>query len=146
MIAIDIHLRWGDMDAYGHINNVEIVRLMEEARVITFGIPSGTGHIDGTNPPAHIDLLAGVGDEVMTLISEHTVKYRRQLPYRGLPVRVEVGVEKVKGASIEISYTFYDGDTVAVTATSTMVFVNKATGAPVRLTPQQRAEAAKLAA
>src|SRR5690625_2836090 len=101
MIAIDIPLRWGDMDAYGHINNVEIVRLMEEARVITFGIPSGTGHIDGTNPPAHIDLLAGVGDEVMTLISEHTVKYRRQLPYRGLPVRVEVGVEKVKGRSEE---------------------------------------------
>src|SRR5699024_11726509 len=111
-----------------------------------YRISSGTCHIYCTIPPAHIDLLAGVGDELMTLISEHTVKYLRQSPYRGLPVRVEVGVEKVKGASIEILYTFYDGDTVAVTATSTMVFVNKATGAPVRLTPQQRAEAAKLAA
>src|SRR5699024_11601929 len=98
----------------------------------TFGIPSGTGHIDGTNPPAHIDLLAGVGDEVMTLISEHTVKYRRQLPYRGLPVRVEVGVEKVKGASIEILYTLYDGDTLTVNVSSTMVFAHKATGPPVR--------------
>src|SRR5699024_9988704 len=146
MNAIDIPLLRRDMDAYGHINNVEIVRLVEEARVITFGIPSGTGRIDGTNPQAHIDLLAGVSDEVMTLISEHTVKYRRQLPYRGLPVRVEVGVDKVKGASIEISHAFYDGDTVAVTATSTMVFVHKVSGAPVRLTPQQRAEATKLAA
>src|SRR5699024_12155829 len=110
----------------------EIVRLMEEARVITFGIPSGTGHIDGTNPPAHIDLLAGVGDEVMTLISEQTVKYRRQLPYRGLPVRVKVGVEKFKGASIEILYTLYDGDNMAETATTTLVIVNKGTGAPER--------------
>lgn len=144
MTVIDIPLRWGDMDAYGHINNVQIVRLMEEARVIVFGIPSGTGQIDGTHPQPHINLLAGVEDGVMTLISEHTVKYRRQLPYRGLPVRIEVGVEKVKGASIEIFYTFYDGDAVAVQATSTMVFVSQTTGMPVRLNEQQRAEVARL--
>ena len=46
MIALEIPLRWGDMDAYGHINNVQIVRLMEEARVLAFGIPSGTGTLD----------------------------------------------------------------------------------------------------
>lgn len=75
----------------------------------------------------------------MTLISEHTVKYRRQLPYRGTPIRVEVGVEKIKGASVEIFYRFYDDDAVAVQATSTMVFVHQDTGMPVRLTDQQRA-------
>ncbi|HEY4557274.1 MAG TPA: thioesterase family protein [Enteractinococcus sp.] len=138
MTVIEIPLRWGDMDAYGHINNVQIVRLMEEARVMVFGIPSGTGHIDGTNPTPHIDLLSGVENDVMTLIADHTVKYRRQLPYRGHPVRVEVGVDKVKGASVEIYYRFYDGEHVAVDATSTMVFVHEQTGAPVRLTPQQR--------
>ncbi len=26
-------LRWGDMDAYGHINNVQYIRYLEEARV-----------------------------------------------------------------------------------------------------------------
>lgn len=139
MTVIEIPLRWGDMDAYGHINNVQIVRLMEEARVIVFGIPSGTGHLDGTNPRPHIDLLAGVDDGVMTLIADHTVTYRRQLPYRGLPVRVEVGVDKVKGASVEIYYRFYDVEHVAVDATSTMVFVHEHTGRPVRLSPQQRA-------
>lgn len=144
MIVLEIPLRWGDMDAYGHINNVQIVRLMEEARVMAFGIPSGTGTIDGTNPDPHINLLAGVDDDVMTLIAEHTVKYRRQLPYRGLPVRVEVGVDTVKGASVEIFYRFYDGDAVAVTATSTMVFVSATSGRPVRLSEQQRAEVAKL--
>src|SRR5699024_8493731 len=107
MVVIDIPVRWGDMDAYGHINNVQIVRLMEEARVMVFGIPSGTGHIDGTNPQPQINLLAGVDDQVMTLISEHSVTYRRQLPYRGLPIRVEVGIDKVKGASVEVVYSFY---------------------------------------
>lgn len=144
MITLDIALRWGDMDAYGHINNVQIVRLMEEARVIAFGMPSGTGDPDDSSPRPQINLLAGVEDDVMTLISEHTVKYRRQLPYRCVPVRIDVGVDKVKGASVEIFYTFYDGDQVAVTATSTMVFVNKTTGRPVRLNEQQCAEVAKL--
>lgn len=144
MTTIDLALRWGDMDAYGHINNVQIVRLMEEARVIVFGIPSGTGDLDVNTPEPNVNLLAGVEDGVMTLISEHTVKYRRQLPYRGLPVRVDVGVEKVKGASIEIFYTFYDGEDVAVQATSTMVFVRESTGRPVRLNEQQRAEVAQL--
>ena len=144
MTVIEIPLRWGDMDAYGHINNVQIVRLMEEARVIVFGIPSGTGQLDGTNPVPHVDLLAGVDDGVMTLIADHTVKYRRQLPYRGLPVRVEVGIDKAKGASVEVYYRFFDGDDVAVHATSTMVFVQQTTGMPVRLTPQQRAVLADL--
>ena len=138
MTVIEIPLRWGDMDAYGHINNVQIVRLMEEARVMVFGVPSGTGQLDDTSPTPHIDLLAGVEDGVMTLISDHTVKYRRQLPYRGKPIRVEVGVEKIKGASVEIFYQFYDNDAVAVQATSTMVFVNQRTGMPVRLSEQQR--------
>ena len=144
MTVLEIPLRWGDMDAYGHINNVQIVRLMEEARVIAFGIPSGTGTLDATTPTPYVNLLAGVGDSVMTLISEHTVKYRRQLPYRGLPVRVEVGIDKVKGASVEVSYAFFDGDEIAVSATSTMVFVGKDSGRPVRLSEQQRAEVAKL--
>ncbi|BAS13810.1 hypothetical protein AHiyo8_21130 [Arthrobacter sp. Hiyo8] len=36
-------MRWGDMDAYGHINNVQIVRMLEEARIAAFGPPRGAG-------------------------------------------------------------------------------------------------------
>ena len=31
-------LRWSDMDAYGHVNNVQFLRLLEDARVIAFGL------------------------------------------------------------------------------------------------------------
>ena len=33
---VEIPLRWGDMDAMGHLNNVQYFRLMEEARIQWF--------------------------------------------------------------------------------------------------------------
>ena len=33
---VDVPLRWSDMDAYGHVNNVQFLRLLEDARVIGF--------------------------------------------------------------------------------------------------------------
>lgn len=39
---VDIQLRWGDEDAYGHINNVAFLRYLEEARVRILW--SGSGH------------------------------------------------------------------------------------------------------
>lgn len=34
--AIEVPLRWGDMDAMQHLNNVQYFRLMEEARIQWF--------------------------------------------------------------------------------------------------------------
>ena len=34
--AAHVSLRWSDMDAYAHINNVQFLRLLEDARVIGF--------------------------------------------------------------------------------------------------------------
>ncbi|HET6240986.1 MAG TPA: thioesterase family protein, partial [Arthrobacter sp.] len=42
-IEVQVPMRWGDMDAYGHINNVQIVRILEEARIAAFGPPRGPG-------------------------------------------------------------------------------------------------------
>ena len=39
-IEVLVPMRWGDMDAYGHINNVQIVRMLEEARIAAFGPPA----------------------------------------------------------------------------------------------------------
>jgi len=40
---VEIPLRWGDMDAMAHLNNVQYFRLMEEARIqwfAEFGFPT----------------------------------------------------------------------------------------------------------
>ena len=138
-VEVAVPLRWADMDAYGHVNNIAVVQLLEEARVAAFGVPSGTGAGGGPIPP--IDLLEGVAEGVRTFVSEHTVKYRRQIPYRPVPMRVVVSVEAVKAASVHVGYALHDGvdDTLCVTATSVMVFVDGTTGRPVRVTPEQRA-------
>lgn len=137
-IICHIPLRWGDMDAYGHVNNARIVSLLEEARVAAFGVPAATGA--PSNRIAPVNLLTGVGENVQTLIAEHTIRYRRQLEYRPEPVRVRVFVTAVKGASVEIGYEIADtvANQLCVTATTTMVFADRSTGRPVRLTDTQR--------
>ncbi|NUL44218.1 acyl-CoA thioesterase [Cellulosimicrobium funkei] len=136
-IRVDVPLRWGDMDAYGHVNNVRIASILEEARIHAFGVPAGTGAA-GLGAP--VSLLDGVPDTVQVLISEHRIRYRRPLEYRTVPARVWVWVAAAKGASIEVAYSIRDGvaGTECVTAGTTMVFVDSATGRPVRLTQEQR--------
>lgn len=136
-VRVDVPLRWGDMDAYGHVNNVRIAAILEEARVHAFGVPAGTG---AAGPPAPVSLLDGVTEAVQTLIAEQRIRYRRPLEYRTVPVRVWLWVAAAKAASIEVAYSVRDGvdGTECVTATTTMVFVDSATGRPVRLSASQR--------
>ena len=35
-ITVPLPLRWGDQDAYGHVNNATMFRLLEEARIRAF--------------------------------------------------------------------------------------------------------------
>ncbi|PNL17391.1 thioesterase family protein [Micrococcus sp. FDAARGOS_333] len=140
-LAVDVYvpLRWKDMDAYGHINNIQVVQLMEEARVAAFGVPVGSGS-DAEAGPAPLDLTAGAGEGVRAFVSEHRVKYRAQMKYRAKPVRVRVSVDEVKGASVHVGYKMHDGvdDALLVTATSVMVYVDAETGRPMRLTDEQK--------
>ena len=53
---VNVPLRWSDMDAYGHVNNVQFLRLLEDARVIGFeelvrAGPLGAGRGDPRGPP-----------------------------------------------------------------------------------------------
>ncbi len=144
-VRVDVALRWGDMDAYGHVNNVRVAALLEEARVHAFGVPAGTG---AASPEAPVSLLDGVPGTVQTLIAEHRIRYRRPLEFRTVPARVWVWVAAVKGASVEVAYSIRDGvdGTECVTASTTMVFVDSATGRPLRLSPAQRESLTRLGA
>ena len=143
-VLVQVALRWADMDAYGHVNNVQVARVLEEARIGAFGVPGGTG---ASGLAAPVPLLGeGMPEGTQALIAEHTVKYRKPLEYRTVPVQVWVWVSAVKGASVEIAYSVRDGveGTECVSATTTMVFADPSTGRPVRLTDQQRAALAAL--
>lgn len=134
-------MRWGDMDAYGHINNVEIVRMLEEARVHAFGPPGGTG---GPGVAPAVPLFTNVPAGTQSLVVEHRIRYVAELTYRNIPADVDVWISALKGASLTLGYVISDPVTgkPCVRAETTLAFVDGATGALQRLTPEQREMAA----
>lgn len=47
MSSIEIKVRWGDMDAFGHVNNTAFMRYVEDARIDWLGsVPGGWSTTD----------------------------------------------------------------------------------------------------
>jgi acyl-CoA thioester hydrolase len=136
-IEVLVPMRWGDMDAYGHINNVQIVRMLEEARIAAFGPPRGAG-LPGVEP--RVSLFNDVPEGTMALVVDHKIRYVRTLEYRNVPAVVQVWIGAVKGASFDIHYLLQDPVTGedCVKASSHLAFVDEATGRVQRLTPEQK--------
>ena len=61
-VRIPIHLRWGDLDALGHVNNTSMLKLLEEARLRAFWKPEAG--LSGP-PTAILDALS-LSAETMT--------------------------------------------------------------------------------
>ncbi|MER1995968.1 MAG: thioesterase family protein [Arthrobacter sp.] len=137
VIRVQVPMRWSDMDAYGHINNVEVIRMLEEARILAFGPPGGTG-APGVKPP--VPLFSEVPPNTQSLVSEQRVKYLAPLEYRNIPADVHIWFSAVKGASLAISYLVSDPVTnkPCIKAETTLAFVDAASGALQRVTAGQR--------
>ncbi len=118
-------MRWSDMDAYGHVNNVVYLTYLEEARVdMLFAL--GADH--GTKA-----LAEGV------LVAHHEIDYKRPLVYHSRGVDIEMWVGAIKGASFEIRYAVRDDTTVFATAASLLVPYDLVNARPRRVSPEERA-------
>ena len=138
-LMIPVPLRWGDLDAYGHVNNVAVMQLLEEARIAAFWRhPAGA---DPAAAPAAV-LDAGPGAGTHTLVARQEVEYLLPLTYRRDPVTVEMWLGHLGGASIDVCYQLtatVDGvRSVFVQATTTLVLIDASTGRPRRITPEER--------
>ncbi|MBW4033497.1 MAG: acyl-CoA thioesterase, partial [Acidobacteria bacterium] len=102
-LHIPIPLRWGDLDAYGHINNVETLRLVEEARVRAFWRASGDSQ--DAQPAAVLELNAE--SDIWSLVARTEIEYLRPIPYTSAPLDVEVWLGKFGGASIEVCFELF---------------------------------------
>ena len=63
-LHIPIHLRWGDLDAFNHVNNTSMLKLLEEARVRAFWEPDA-----GEPAPDTAVLDSSIYSGVLTLIA-----------------------------------------------------------------------------
>lgn len=104
-VTCQVPLRWGDMDPYGHVNNVEVIRVLEEARLAAFGVPVGTGE---QIAPAEIPFFSVLPEGTQALIAEHRVRYLRPLNYRNVPVDVRVWVVSARAATLILGFEILD--------------------------------------
>lgn len=138
-VHVPVHLRWADLDAYDHVNNVEVLRLLEEARVRAFWRGDG----DGVDPGmALIDASAGAS--TMTMIARQEVEYLLPISYGRRPLDVQVWLGRLGGSSLEACYELrtpvgVEPAALYARASSTIVLVDSATGRPRRITDDERA-------
>ncbi|WP_055590077.1 acyl-CoA thioesterase [Peterkaempfera griseoplana] len=123
-------MRWSDMDAFGHVNNVVFLRYLEEARVdfmFNRAAEAGAGEFAGGS-----------------VVARHEIDYLRPLVHRPEPVTVETWVTRVSAASLTVRYEIKDIDeegreTVYVKASTVVVPYDLAAGRPRRISPVERA-------
>jgi acyl-CoA thioester hydrolase len=118
---VEVPLRWSDMDAYGHVNNVQYLRLLEDARVIGFRewFPDR-------------DVVGGG-----IVVSRHEIEYLVPLVYRAAPIEVEMWVTSISAAAFDLGYRVIDppsvGETVYAVAETGLVAYDLGAGRPRRL-------------
>jgi acyl-CoA thioester hydrolase len=138
-LHIQIPLRWSDFDAYAHVNNAEMLRLLEEARIQAFWRPD-----DGVEAVSDIAILdARPGAEMISLIARQEIEYLAPIPYMRAPIDIEMWIGRIGGASLEICYELYSPEGVTprvlfTKAATTLVMVTAATGRPQRIAEELR--------
>ena len=94
-------IRWGDLDAQGHVNNAAFLDYLQEARVDWL--------LSGPPEMAHL-LEAGV------LVVSHQVEYLAPVGYGERPLLVELWADAVGASRFSIAYDVWDGDVLAARA------------------------------
>jgi acyl-CoA thioester hydrolase len=148
-LHVPIHLRWGDLDALGHVNNTSMLKLLEEARLRAFWRPE-----DGTeaSPTAVFDMsvLEGGGTRA-TLVARQEIEYLRPVPYGQRPLDVQLWIGRIGGSSVEVCYEIFsprgenpsgthpqDAQVLYARASAVVVIVDTSTGRPTRWVPVER--------
>ena len=108
-VVIEIPVQWGEMDAYGHVNNTIVFRFFESARI---------AFLDECNFIRAYDEL-----KIGAILHSTTCRFRRPLYY---PDTVQVGarVSKVHGDRFEMEYLVFSTSQDAVTAEGTATVVS----------------------
>lgn len=124
--AVEVPIRWSDMDAYGHVNHARMVTLLEEARTELFY---------NEMPRRGLDRIT---DGIV--VSKLSVDYLQPVVFNGEPIRVELWVTEVRAASFVLRYAVrgrFDPRVLAI-AETTMVPYDVRVERPRRLTADER--------
>ncbi len=140
-LHVPIGLRWSDLDAYGHVNNAAMLRLLEEARIQAFWVNDDAEEAVGGTTAV---LDGRPGADTLTLIARQEIEYLAQIPYLRQPLDVQLWLGRLGGASLEVCYEVWsplgmEPRTLYSRAATTIVLVDAATQRPRRINDHERA-------
>ncbi|OTG67216.1 acyl-CoA thioesterase [Acinetobacter silvestris] len=95
---------WGDMDAFGHVNNVIYYRYMESARI------------------AYFDQLNIFAQNIYTVVSSNQCQYLKPVVYPD-HLKIGVRVNEIRNSAIRMHYVLWSEQQNAVVATGDAVIV-----------------------
>ena len=107
-IAHEQKVAWGDMDAFGHVNNVMYYRYIESARI------------------AYFDQLNIFEQDVYTVVASNQCQYLKPVFYPDT-LTVTARVEEMRNSAIRMHYVLYSAQQQQVVANgeAVVVFVDK---------------------
>ena len=112
-----IAIRWGDMDAMGHVNNTVYFRYMEQARI---------GWFDALVPGEEAWKSAGI------VIANASCNFKRPINYPGtVEVRLLAGAPG--GSSVPTFYELRVEDELYADGAATVVFIDMRSQKPIRI-------------
>jgi acyl-CoA thioester hydrolase len=117
-------MRWSDMDAYGHVNNVVFLGYFEMARVDLF--------FERASLEERTGLRRG------TVVAGHQISYKRPVVYSAQPLDVEIWVSGVRAAAFTCHYEVFDKGQLAVTGSTLLVPYDFTIARPRRLTDEEK--------
>lgn len=123
-LRVLVPLRWADMDAFGHVNNVKYLRLLEIARIESIGAILGEA------------VLGGI------VVARHEIEYLAPMDFRLAPVAVDLWITRIGRTGFDVGYHVQDpadvGDRRYAVAATTMVLFDPVQGRPRPLTTAER--------
>jgi acyl-CoA thioester hydrolase len=125
VFQLALQVRWGDMDAFNHVNNAQYLRYLEEARV------------------RWLESLPGVSlrDRIAPVLAASNVNYRTPIGWPS-EIVVELFLERIGTKSITVSHRMLSGSDESVLYSDgnvVMVWVDSQTGTSVPLPEALRA-------
>jgi acyl-CoA thioester hydrolase len=141
-VHIPVPLRWGDLDALGHVNNTSMLKLLEEARLRAFWRGDGDGPAPAT-AVFDMDVLES-GGERATLVARQEIEYYSPVPYSQRPLDVQLWIGRIGGSSADVCFDVYspigvEPPVLYARATAVVVIVDTASGRPLRWSAEERA-------
>jgi acyl-CoA thioester hydrolase len=114
-----VPLRYSDIDSYGHVNNAVYATLIEEARI---------AYLEAVLGDAAKRLTAEGEDATGIVVASLELEFQAPVG-RTDAVTIEVEVPRVRESSFPMSYSVHASGSIAAVGETTLVAINRATGA-----------------